>query len=139
LNPTLQALVLADHIYTDAQTGKRVVAGTFRRLLTEKLGGQGPTTYAYISLTSIRDEVCLALRYVDLDDNSVLLETEFKVVCDDPLATVEMSVQVPPLPTPHEGVFAFELLCNDVQLGSLRIRVSEIPKSEGEHNDDTTT
>ena len=30
--PLLQALILADHVYQDAQTGKKVIAGTFNQL-----------------------------------------------------------------------------------------------------------
>ncbi len=41
----------------------------------------------------------------------------------DRLATVEVSLPLPALPTPHAGVYALELLCGDVLLGSHRVRI----------------
>ena len=200
--PLLQALLLADHVYQDRDTGKKVIAGTFNQLHLTKAkpapketeppaagpaGGQGaapagepapgpgsaagpgagpgdgpgagpsggpaggvaggpgkgpakgpriipagqvsrvgsPT--AFISLTDIRGTVQLELRYVDLADNEVLLKAPLQIQSDDPLRTIEAVIAVPPLPVPHPGVYALELLCDDEPLGSLRVTVVETP------------
>jgi hypothetical protein len=75
----------------------------------------------YISLTDVVGKVRFTLRYVDLRDNSALLEVSFDLEGKDRLATNEVVLPVPPLPIPHEGVFALELLCADELLGSHRI------------------
>lgn len=148
--PVLQALLLADHVYQDKDTGKKVIAGTFNQLNLSKLKAApknaeptagGPrqlspaevtrpgSPSAFISLTDVRGPTDLELRYVDLADNGVLLMLKFRVESDDPLKTVEAILPVPPLPTPRPGVYALELFCNDEPLGSLRVTAVEMPHS----------
>ncbi len=146
MKPVLQALLLADHVYQDAATGKKVIAGTFNQLRffkkqrpgspedVESAGAQqqvfggvhSGSPYVYISLTDIRGSVSCVLRYVDLEDNKALLETEFSITCGDPLETREIIVPMPPLPAGKAGIHALELLCDDAPVGSLRITVVEI-------------
>ena len=182
--PVLQALLLADHIYQDKDTGKKIIAGTFNSLSISKtkaptkganqgavgrrtadpdvrrgapdpaaagaaarspqddLGGPqhirprplspaevsrlgNPT--AFVSLTDVHGPTDLELRYVDLADHGVLMMVKFRVLSDDPLKTVEAILPVPPLPTPHPGVYALELLCDGEPLGSLRVAAVEVP------------
>ncbi|MGO8690295.1 MAG: hypothetical protein ACLQLG_11730 [Thermoguttaceae bacterium] len=145
--PVLQALVLADHVYQDKFTGKMVIAGTFNRVVFVRRkvepGAPPPAAppalpdgsrvlqphevsragspFAYVSLTEVHGTIPLELRYVDLSDNVVLLRSEFSVRSDSPLETVEVMVQLPPLPTMHPGVFALELLSGTELLGSHRV------------------
>lgn len=190
--PVLQALILADHVYQDRETGKRIIAGTFNQIFFSKPGqapgqmsgpppaqapgqaplfsgegrrpeqpsspgmaapdesrrpGAGPgmgaaapgevrkppwhgfaragSPFAFLSLTDVHGSAPLELRYVDLAQNAVLMRINFTVRCDDPLCTVEASVPVPSLPTPHAGVYALELLCENDLLGALRIKAVE--------------
>ena len=155
LKPRLQALVLADHVYQDKTTGKMIIAGTFNRLHIFRRDPpqdevQSPTEdaqqppgspqklqyqeickagspWAYVSLTELRGEVPMELRYVDLKDNLVLLHAGFFVKADSPLDTREVAVPLPVLPTPHPGTYVLELLSNDEPLGSHRIIVTETP------------
>ena len=85
--------------------------------------------YAYVSLTEIRGQRSFALRYVDLNENTVIFTFEFKVECRNPLETVQLSLPLPPLPVPHEGVFVLELLCEGELLGSHRILTRRQPKT----------
>jgi hypothetical protein len=144
--PVLQALVLADHVYQDKFTGKMVIAGTFNRVVfvrrqpgheaqppAEPASPDAPrvlqpyevsragSPFAYVSLTEVHGTIPLELRYVDLNDNVVLLRTEFSVRSESPLNTVEVMVQLPPLPTLHPGVFVLELLSGNEPLGSHRV------------------
>src|SRR3990167_1130105 len=129
VRPMLQALLLADHVYQDKDSGKKVIAGTFNVLNLFKpkppsedsdRPAEGPrqvsvkeimkagSPSAFISLTEIREPTDLELRYVDLSNNAVLIGAKFRVTCHDPLATVEAIVLLPPLPAPHSGVYALE-------------------------------
>ena len=186
--PVLQALLLADHVYQDKDTGKKIIAGTFNSLSISKTkappkdaeqgavgrgagdggqeaGGGGPqqnlagpqqnlggpqqnlggpqqnrprqlstaeisrlgNPTAFVSLTDVHGTTDLELRYVDLADQNVLMMLKFRVFSDDPLKTVEAILPVPPLPTPHPGVYALELVCKEEPLGSLRIAAVEMP------------
>jgi hypothetical protein len=143
VKPVLQALILADHIYDDRLTGKKVISGTFNQLSFAKVpkrqvtqggqkkvlvppGGQIGSPWLYISLTDFRGKARFDIRYVDLKDNKVLFGTAFEAQWDDPLATAEFVLPMPPLPASREGVFALELLCNNELLGALRVRVQEV-------------
>lgn len=131
LLPRLQALVLADHIYEDASTGKKVVAGTFNRLWADTFPSQfGRPTWAYVSLTDIRGKVSVALRYVDNQDLSVLMETSLEIEGKDPLETLEVGIPVPGFPMPHPGSYSFELHANGQRLGSMRVNVSQRQQQE---------
>ena len=144
MKPILQALILADHIYEDRLSRKKIIAGTFNKLSFRRLvnassddeGAKqeqnkplaGPTAGSpslYISLTEVRGETPLSIRYVDLLDNLVLLQVDFLVKCEDPLQNVEAILQLPRLPVRNPGAHALELLVNDEPLGSLRIIVVE--------------
>lgn len=136
VNPVLQALVLADHIYVDADTGKKIIAGTFNAIFAKEtptvVSGQ---SYAYVCLTDFVGQLELEIRYVDLDTNEVLMKTTgLRADSSDPLRSVEMVVEVPPFPLPHPGVYALEVLCEGAILGSLRINVTtntdELPRRD---------
>ncbi|MCH7812621.1 MAG: hypothetical protein IID40_01240 [Planctomycetes bacterium] len=130
--PKLQALVLADHVYIDAQSGKKIIAGTFNTLRPKEIPSvSGQAAQAFVSVTNIHGALELVLRYVDLEDNRVLCESQpIKVVCDNPLSTVDLVVPLPPLPMPHEGVFAFEVYTGSHLLGSLRVTVAKLERED---------
>jgi hypothetical protein len=97
-----------------------------RQLTWQEVHRSG-SPYAYVSVTGIRDTVPLELRYLDLADNTVLFVIKFTVKSDDPLKTIEAVVPVPPLPTPHPGVYVLELLFENEPLGSHRITAIDSP------------
>jgi hypothetical protein len=139
IKPIIQALLLADNVYTDAETGKRVIAGVFDRITVPEVPGHFlHVTCLYVSLTEVRGEVDVMIRYVDLDSNEVLLEHgPTNLTSDDPLASIDFSVQVPPLPVPHEGVFALELHANNELVGMMRITATLAGQpGEGEEEED---
>ena len=84
--------------------------------------------FAYVSLTELQGTRKFELRYVDLEENNVLFGTAFEVSCRDPLETIQITVPLPPLPIPHEGVFVLELLCDGEMLGSHRVLAKSQPK-----------
>ncbi len=132
--PILQALVLADQVYTDAASGKKIIAGTFNRLWAKSFPKMfSRPTFAYICLTEVQGTVNLVLRYVDLSESNVLMQLTLPPLsADNPLDSVELAIQVPPFPMPHEGVYAFELYAEKELIGARRIRVTkQEPKRSG--------
>ncbi len=150
MKPVLQALLVADHVYTDKLTGKYIIAGVFQALFFKKKepvieqdikagktsmgvplgGGQAGSPFCYISLTDVRDKQDFELHYVALVDNKSLFSTGFTVECNDPLSIVQLSLPLPALPYDKPGVYALELLWNNELLGSHKIVVSELAESE---------
>jgi hypothetical protein len=133
MKPIIQALLLADNVYTDAETGKRVIAGVFDSITVPEIPGHFlKVTCAYVSLTELRGRVEVMLRYVDLDSNEVLMENGPTIIeQNDPIASVDFAVAIPPLPVPHEGIFALEVHANDELIGMLRITAAS-----GEHGEE---
>lgn len=143
--PVLQALLVADHVYQDT-TGKFVICGVFdvlaktdppapqditpevidgapgRGLRIEHLVRAG-SPWGYLSLREVHGTKDFVLRYVHLQDNRVLFQTEFTVDCKDPLQTIQARFALPLLPLDVEGTFALELLCGHDLIGSHRIQV----------------
>lgn len=121
----LQAFVLADHVYRDVTTGKHVVAGTFHQIDVASL----PATFAgpaavFISLLDVKGRTAVELRFVDGDD--VLLGPRtIDVEGEDPGLPVEFAVQLPPLPLPRAGRYAFRLSADGVDLGEAPVSVGE--------------
>jgi len=132
--PTLQALVLADHIYTDRGTGKRTICGPFNRIAAENFGQDSALPFApwaYIVMTGLKGEYDLVLQYVDLKDNRLLLRSPiFRVKSENPLRNFDLAIQIPNLPLWHPGVYALELCWNEQLIGSIRIPVIEKGKGE---------
>jgi len=123
--PILQSIVLADYIYTDAQTGKKVIAGTFNAMRPQQIPSTfNRSTYAYICLTDIKGNCDIEMKYVDLETGEPLIALEgVRVASESPLDSVEIVVEVPPFPIPHPGVYTFEVHGDHVLLGALRITV----------------
>lgn len=126
LKARLQALVLADQLYLDARTGKWVVAGIFNTLHASEF----PTlfnarTYAFLSLTDIVGPKELVIRYRDMQDFTILMETAPATIQAPPdrLATVNLGIPIPGFPMPHAGAYAFELHMDGEELGSVRMTV----------------
>jgi len=146
VKPVLQALLLADQVYTDATTGKKVVAGIFHTVrlhetpppppTAESPGVPGPvpvprqhfrsgSPFAYVSLTNVRGKMGIDLRFVDLADNLMLMSTHVELqpkVENDPLSTLELVMELPILPFPHPGYYALELYAENELIGSHRVQ-----------------
>lgn len=155
VKPVLQALLVADRVYQDHPSGKRIVAGIFDKLSFRKkvpsevvgeqgeqgeqerilVGGGDPgSPYAYISMTSLRGNKRFVVRYVYLNEDKVLFQTEFGIVCENPLETAQIVFPLPKLPIVGAGAYALELLCEDEPIGVFRITAEEL---QGEPSDDS--
>jgi len=152
VKPVLQALVLAEHVYQDV-TGKKVIAGTFNHVRIVRTpvvkeaelpngnkqvfvpgGIQCGSPYAYISLTDVCDGTKIQLQFVNLSKNAVIFGTEVAIESDNRLRTIEIVAPLPPLPIQEAGVYAFEVVCAGVILGSHRVTAEELPTNEGAQN-----
>lgn len=123
-SPVLKAFVLADHIYTDAETGKRVIAGTFSNIWAAKFPSMHVPCHAFIVLTEFVGRASLQLRYVRLSDNRVLMQSgKVEIECDDALAALDLAMAIPGIPLPEPGDYGFECYVADSLIGIVRVRV----------------
>ena len=138
IKPILQALLLAERVYFDGESGKGVIAGTFDSLSPSVFPNEfRQVSYAYLSLTEVHGKVDLLLRYVDLKTNEILMQYgPVQVSANDPLSSVELRIGIPFLPMPHEGVFALEVYAADELIGSHRVTVFLAEKEENSDEHD---
>lgn len=130
IQPILQAIVLADQIYVDTRTNKKVIAGTFNQFSGQLPATFGRPAFVFLCLTGVRGRLPLVIRFVDLSNGQILLETdEITIVQESPLHAAEVVSEMHGLPLPHEGAFAFEVYSGNEQLGSLRVLVKELEES----------
>lgn len=124
--PVLQALVLADMIYTDA-LGKRLICGTFSHIWC----GRFPTmlnrpTWAYILLAEVVGRPVMQLRFVKLNDNRILMKSpKIEIGGASPLVPVDIAIEIPPLPLPSSGAYGVECLVDDILIGCMRLQVDK--------------
>ena len=144
MRPIIQALVLAERIYTD-KSEKKIIAGTFNRIViskrvveTHKLedgsqrlvmpGGTDPgCPSAYLSLTDVVNNTDISLQIVNVSKNRVLFGTALTIECHDWLATIEIIIPLPPFRTflNEPGTFSFDVVWKGEILGSHRVIVTE--------------
>lgn len=124
--PSLIALLLADGVYEDAESGKFVVAGVFHRMRSAKFPALFPrSVWAYVSLSGLLGTATVALRYVDRDTGDVLLDTPpVELESRDATAPISFCVEVPPLPLPHAGLFSLDLLVGGERIGRTPVLVT---------------
>lgn len=143
MKPVLQSLLLADHVYSDQATGKKIIAGVFNRVQRMKpparpLEGEAPkpvpipptglasTPFVYLALTELHSKSDFVLELTDLAENIGLFKVGFTVDCHDPLQTVEVHFPIPALSLPHAGVYSLGLLWENELLGALRILAADM-------------
>jgi hypothetical protein len=157
VTPVLQALVLADHVYTDATTGKKIIAGTFSGFRFSKkpplaeitrpdgqkqriiAGGMSTgSPYAYISLTDVCDGTKIELQFLNLSKNVVLFGTTLNIAKVDRLSNVEVVLPLPTLPISEAGVYALQVICEGTILGSWRVVAEDLDTKNGEQSNGTS-
>jgi hypothetical protein len=122
---TLRALLLADHIYRDEGSGKYVIAGTFHQLNVPGF----PTTFArsvglFVSLSGLTGATTFDLEMVEVATGECLMRAPpIEIACPDPAQDVQLALEVPPMPLPRSGRYAFRLLVNGTCLGEANMRV----------------
>jgi len=135
--PVLQALLLADHIYTE-ERGKRIICGTFSKIFCQKFPAiTSFSCFAFVLLVEVVGEVELQLRLVSLHDNEILMESgKAKIKSDSPLTPLDLVFQVPPLPLPREGFYSFECWTDGAMIGSVRLQVVPLPTNQEDRESD---
>ena len=141
--PVLQALVIAERIYTD-DVGRKIICGTFNeirlsdssvaqqvegpdgtKLHTLQGGADVGSPSAFLSLTDVVDGTELKLQMVNLTKNEVMFHVGVKIEKAHRLATVEMVLPLPATSifATEPGTLSLEVVWKGEILGSARITV----------------
>src|SRR5437867_1986037 len=114
MKPVLQALVLADRIYTD-RSGKKIIAGTFDCVIIGTLkprevqlpdgtklpmlpgGTDAGCPSLYISLTDVVNGTGITVQFVNAAKNESLIHLDFSIKSESRLETHEIVLPLPKL------------------------------------------
>ncbi|MEM8882771.1 MAG: hypothetical protein AAGD14_01725 [Planctomycetota bacterium] len=124
--PVVRAILLADHVYQDLQSGKFIIAGTFDQIFVTQFPGSHVSTHLYINLADFHGTHEMAVRLVRLEDgfeigNSGAIEIEQ----EDRARHAEFNVRLPPMEFEREGPYAVEVVWDGHLLGEARIQVAQ--------------
>lgn len=121
--PSLGSILLADSVVQDERTGKLTISGIFDHIEIAPGSCHADGVCVFFSVGNVHGRERLRLQFVDLEDDSVLLEREV-IVEATPLETTDLTVRINSIPIPHLGTFAWELYHREERIGSARIRVT---------------
>ncbi len=125
MKPQARAILLADQIYRDAETGKCVIAGTFNRIEADRFPATHPSAALYLNLTDFSGRIQLRVRLTRDETGDCLGERSFPVESADRLGSCEVTVRLTNLVFPQAGRYSFEVYAADDYLGHLPIEVTE--------------
>jgi hypothetical protein len=108
--PEVLALVIADHVHRDEDTGKFFILGTRAEVVARAFPFTCPILAVYASMIDGRGETPLRLRLIDVDESrDAVLEYETAVSFLDPTVEVEIAFRFADLVFPEPGDYRLQL------------------------------
>ena len=126
--PSVLAILLCDGIIIEQGTGKKTLVGLFNNLNAASFPTVQPVGF-YASLTDLDGHYRFDIRVVRLAGETEELmggaEAEFE--SHDRLATLEMAVNLPPVPFTGPGRYEFQLFADGIYIGRATLNVQPRP------------
>jgi hypothetical protein len=123
VKPQVRAILLADQVYRDEETGKCVIAGTFNRIGADRFPATHPTAVLYLNLSDFEGRAELRIRLADDRDGSTLHEHAFEVGSSNRLGSCEVTVRLNNLTFPAPGKYSLEITMGEEYLGHLPLEL----------------
>jgi hypothetical protein len=122
--PEVLALVLADHIHHDEQSGKLFILGTRSLIWASSFPWDHPVLAVYAVLVDGRGDLALRFRLVDVDEaREAVTEEEVEVTFPDPITELEITMAFTDLVFPEAGEYRLQLLVGEELLRERRLLV----------------
>jgi hypothetical protein len=120
--PVVLAFLLCDKIVQEAGTGKKTIVGIFDRVWAESF----PTVHGpfgiYAKLADAAGAYDLKIDILHLESNEMIGQGGMKALAgDDPLAVVDLVLNLPGIPLPKQGTYEFQLSANGVWIGRTKL------------------
>jgi hypothetical protein len=119
--PEVLALVVADTVHRDDETGKVYIIGTRFTIHARAFPWTHPRIAAYMALVEGRGEVKLEIRVVDMDEGNPIAQTEVMVTFPDPLDELDLAIFLSDVVFPEPGEYRLQLYADDQFLRERRL------------------
>jgi hypothetical protein len=133
--PLPLALLLADQVYQDRESGKWVVAGIFSSIGFRALPGVQNTMSVFFQVTNISAPVELRLRVEHADGDATVLDVGGPIRARDPLEVISSRIVLRNVPFQKQGKYWVQLLSGQEILTQVPLHVSLVsppaPPAEG--------
>ena len=126
--PVLVAALVCDVAVADPATGKKNLIGIFDRLWAADFPTTRPLSL-YWKITDAEGYYKISARFVQLNGSMVLGEAMGDLTIQDRLSSADFMLPFPPVPFPQPGRYEFQILMNDVLLGSAIVDANLRPDS----------
>jgi hypothetical protein len=131
VKPQARAILLADQVYRDAETGKCIIAGTFNRIGADRFPAVHPSASLYLNLTDFMGKARIRIRLSNDRTGDTLGERSFEVESASPLGSSEVTVRLNNLTFQEPGKYSIEVYSGDEYLGHLPLEL--VLQSSGPH------
>jgi hypothetical protein len=132
VKPQVRAILLADQVYRDEETGKCIIAGTFNRINADHYPATHPSSVLYLNLTDFEGKGELKIRIANDSDGTTLHEVSFEVESVNRLGSCEVTLRLNNLTFPNPGKYSLEVYMQDEYLGHLPLELTHaaLPRSK---------
>ncbi len=128
-SPLALAMVISDAVWTDGETGRKTILGTFSTIIGREFPLPFPHLTVYLALTDTRGVVPLRIRLVDVDElRDPVGDRKWEVSFSDPISVVEETAAFDNIVFPEPGEYRLQLLTDGELLIERRLVV--IPSEE---------
>lgn len=120
-------MVICDHYYRDAHTGKSILTGTFNSINCVQFPSKHGNCAVYIALSDVATDgtVQLTFKKEDGDFNMKLPPWQVRRP-ENRRDVVEIGGNINGLPLPEEGYYEFLVSWNGLEISSRRLRALKI-------------
>jgi hypothetical protein len=121
--PIAESLVICDQVITEAGTNKKSLIGIFNSIASPSFPVQHPRLSVYAAMSNGRGEMTVQLRCVRMKDNAETFKVSGTLQFPNPNAVVELVANFNQLPFEQDGLYSFELICEEEILLEKRFNV----------------
>ena len=127
--PLIKAILICDHIITEAGTNKKSLIGIFENITAARFPYVHPLLSVYVKLTDALGKYKVRIELVDLRHNKIIGKGEIpQVQFPDKLSHYELAFNFAGLRINNSGKYEFRIYANDEFLDSKDFHVLQAKK-----------
>jgi hypothetical protein len=130
-SPICVAIVLCNEVIEDKRTNNKTLVGLFNVINTSQLPAVHPRMFVMASLTNLRGRQKIVFSLKN-PNNEEFARIEGEAASDDPLAVLDIVVELMGLPINFEGTHYIDILADNDLLSSRRFTVARIQPGPGQ-------